>query len=137
METWQIAAIIGTIIFIIAGALPLISILGIYGLSLFDLYGYLLGGAAGPVSAGSYGILLTVILYPITIILGFVSIIKHKLAIIAGILGIICWIGAILTVSEATALAGGLVQYGYGIYVGFVGAVILLVTHFIKPKAAT
>ncbi|MEM3581335.1 MAG: hypothetical protein QXQ64_08790 [Candidatus Bathyarchaeia archaeon] len=130
MEKWQITAILGTIIFLIAGFLPLASFLGIVaGGSLIDLYSAALGGGAAPASA-----LLVMILYPITVILGFVSIIKHKLAIIAGILGIICWIGAILFINE---ISGGVLGYGYGIYVGFIGAIILLVTYFIKPKAAT
>ncbi|MEM3565999.1 MAG: hypothetical protein QXK18_03905 [Candidatus Bathyarchaeia archaeon] len=132
MEKWQITAILGTIIFLIAGALPLVA-----GVSLFDAYGAVLSGAGAggiPISTASVGILLTIILYPITVILGFVSIIKRKLAIIAGILGIICWIGAILFINE---ISGGVLGYGYGIYVGFIGAIILLVTYFIKPKAAT
>ena len=142
MEKFQITAIIGTIIFLIAGALPILSVFGFFSFSLFDLYNAVFsatGAGAGGVSitTGSVGLMLTLILYPITIILGFVSVVKHKLSIIAGILGIICWIGAILAVNELIAIGGGLVQYGYGIWVGFIGAIILLITYFIKPPAAT
>lgn len=122
----------------VSGALPVISIslfdLSVY-ISLFHMYSLLIqGGEASSgeivVTAGAVGALLTVILYPITVLLGFVSIIKQKIAIIAGILGIICWVGWLMALNEF-----GAVQYaGLGVYIGFVGAIILLIAFFIKPK---
>jgi hypothetical protein len=132
MEKWQISAVIGTIIFLAAGFLPLISfsILGVsFSFSLIDMYGALGGAMAAGATIGFDLFLLTMILYPITIILGFASIIKPVLATIAGILGIICWIGAMLTISVYSM---GMLQYGIGVYVGLLGAIILLATRFIK-----
>ncbi len=85
--------------------------------------------------ASAIGLLLTLILYPVTVILGFVSIAKQRVSLAAGIVGIICWAGAVIMVTGLQSLSGiaaGLIQYGNGIFVGFIGAIILLVTHFLK-----
>jgi hypothetical protein len=129
MEKWQISAVVGTIVFLVAGFLPLISVFGIASISLIDIYGAFGGAMAAGIAIGFDLFLLTMILYPITIILGFASIIKPILATIAGILGIICWIVAMFTISLYSM---GMLQYGIGVYVGLLGAIILLATRFIK-----
>jgi hypothetical protein len=139
LEYGEIAASIGTIIFLVSAFLPLITItvLGTTAsISIIDLYSALTN--AGDQTARditvlirSYGILLTVLLYPVTVILGFVSIAKRKAAFAAGTLGIVCWLGSIIALSSLPAL-----QYtGLGIYVGFLGAIILLVVSALKPTA--
>ena len=141
LQYWKVAAFVGTIIFLVSVFLPFISV-PVVGttatISLLDLYSALT--QAGQQSAGNinvpvgvYGILLTIILYPITVILGFVSVFRRTLALAAGILGIICWIGAVVALSGLEAL-----QYmGIGIYVGVIGAIILLIAYALKPRAMT
>jgi len=142
-------------VFTLSAFLPLITA-GAFGfnvsVSLVDFYriiGYLTGQSGEsvpgwsstiPLPTNAYtaliGILLTLILYPITTILGFISIAKQRVSLAAGILGIVCWACGILTVASLQSLIGpfgSLVQYGVGIFVGFVGSVIFLVAHFLKP----
>jgi len=138
LADWKIVALIGTIIFLISGFLPLIS-LSLFDFSfyfsLFNVYTlFAQGGSTSSgeitVTAGAIGILLTIILYPLTVLLGFASIAKHKLTIVAGILGLICWIGWLTALNELS-----IAQYsGIGVYSGFIGAIILLVAFFIKPR---
>lgn len=139
MANWKVAVLIGTIIFFISGFLPLVS-LSLFDFSfyfsLFHAYTLIIQGGGSSssgeitITAGAIGILLTLILYPLTVLLGFVSIAKHKLAIVAGILGLLCWIGWLAALNEL-----GIIQYaGLGVYVGFIGAIILLAAFFIKPK---
>jgi hypothetical protein len=139
LNYWKVVAFIGTVIFLVSVFLPFISVteLGTTAtISLLDLYSALTQAgeqSAGNVSVpvGVYGILLTVILYPITVILGFVSVFRRTVALAAGIIGIICWIGAVIALSGLEAL-----QYtGIGIYVGFAGAIILLIAYALKPQA--
>jgi hypothetical protein len=139
LDYWKIAAFIGIIIFLVSAFLPLITVTVLdttVSIDLIDLYSALTNAGeqtAGDITvlSGLYGILLTILLYPVTVILGFVSIAKRKAALVAGILGIICWLGSIMALSSLQAL-----QYtGLGIYVGFIGAIILLVASALKPTA--
>jgi hypothetical protein len=137
LEKYKVAALIGTIIFFLSGVLPLISLSLFdfsYYFSLFETYGLVLQGGASSsgsftVTAGSAGILLTIILYPIALILGIVSIFKRKVAIGAGILGLMCWIGWVLALNELQAVS----YAGLALYVGFMGAIILLIASALKP----
>lgn len=154
MQFWKITALIGTLVFTFSAFLPLVTagILGFtFSVNLIDLYraiGYLVRQSGGSMPgtgstiplpteayASAIGLLLTLILYPVTVILGFVSIAKQRVSLAAGIVGIICWAGAVIMVTGLQSLSGiaaGLIQYGNGIFVGFIGAIILLVTHFLK-----
>jgi len=81
------------------------------------------------------GWLLAMILYPVTVVLGLASFLRRKLALFAGILGIICGIGEIMMISGLQSLLaefGGAIEYGYGIFVGFAGAIIMLAANYIK-----
>jgi hypothetical protein len=138
LESWKIAAFIGAILFLVSGLLPLISLSLFdfsYWLSLLNVYASLgqtveSGAGSVSVSAGSIGILLTIILYPIAVILGFVSVLKRGLALAAGILGIICWSGFLLALNELRFL-----QYiGLSVYLGFIGAIILIIAFALKPR---
>jgi hypothetical protein len=58
---------------------------------------------------------------------------KRSISLAAGILGIICWIGSIVTLSSLEAL-----QYaGLGIFVGIIGSIILMIAFLLKPRTAT
>lgn len=144
MEYYKVAALIGTIVFLLSAFLPIASnslfdfsstfnLIGVYG-----LLGQ--GGEAsgGPVSVAvtAYGILLTIILYPVAVILGIISIAKRKFSIAAGVLGIVCWVGALLMLSAVPLIDNPLQYTGLGVYIGFVGAIILAAAYFIKPGAA-
>jgi len=131
LDYWKIAVFVGTIIFLVSAFLPLITVTVLdttVSITLIDLYSALTNAGeqtARDITALSrlHGILLTIVLYPITMILGFVSIAKRRAALAAGILGIICWLGATMALSSLQAL-----QYtGLGIYMGLIGAIILLV----------
>jgi len=146
LETWQVVALIGAVIFLFAGFLPLISASAMFvtiSFSLVDMYRFITSPQPGTptppemtisIPTGAYMLILALILYPITIILGFLSIIKQKLSLIAGILGIICWIGGIWFVYDLNTLSLGVLNYGIGIFVGFVGAIILLAAFFVKRR---
>jgi len=122
MDYWKIVALVGTIIFLVSGFLPMISA-SEFSFSLFNLY-----TGSVTIDAGVIGILLTIILYPVAVILGFVSILKRKVAMVAGIVGLICWIGTLAYLAQANAVS----HAGVGIYVGIAGAVIIAVAYFLK-----
>jgi hypothetical protein len=163
METWRVIAVIGAVVFIFSVALPLISIqfIGTFSVSLLDLYSAIgRGGTTStpempseltqPFERIGIGLLLTVILFPVTAIIGLISVAtSRKLALAAGILGIICWLGSIWAILELKSMlaqqlfgqiAAEMIQFGNGIFVGILGALIMLVSYFIRPpqtKAAT
>lgn len=150
LEYWKISALIGAIIFLASGFLPFISYIsaggGVASSPLTDIYSGLgLGMDWGTVfsTLPMYGIgwLLAMILYPVTVVLGLASFLRRKLALFAGILGIICGIGEIMMISGLQSSAdvqsllaefGGAIGYGYGIFVGFAGAIIMLAANYIK-----
>jgi hypothetical protein len=124
MDYWKIVALVGTIIFLVSGFLPMISA-SEFSFSLFNLY-----TGSVTIDAGVIGILLTIILYPVAVILGFVSILKRKVAMVAGIVGLICWIGTLAYLAQANAVS----HAGVGIYVGIAGAVIITIAYFLKAS---
>jgi hypothetical protein len=148
LDYWKIAALIGTMVFLVSAFLPMTNV----GVNLVDLYRIIvsimaqgststdvasLGALPADIYVAAIGILLTIVLWPIALILGFVSIAKRRVALAAGTVGLICWIGAIMFVAVLQSYFGSdLLQYGTGIFVGFAGAVILLVAYFLKPTPA-
>lgn len=124
MDYWKIVALVGTIIFLVSGFLPMISA-SEFSFSLFNLY-----TGSVTIDAGVIGILLTIILYPVAVILGFVSILKRKVAMVAGIVGLICWIGTLAYLAQANSVS----LAGVGIYVGIAGAVIMAIAYFLKAS---
>jgi hypothetical protein len=135
----RIAALVGTIIFLVSAFLPLIIVPG-FSWSLVDEYQNI-GSmdwysffASYPVSA--LGLLLLVILWPLAMGLCVASIFRRKIGLVAGVVGIVCWVGAVMYVMGVNP-ASGFVQYGAGIFVGFAGAIILLVAYYVKPKLGT
>jgi len=129
MEYWKIIAAVGTLVFLASGFLPLFgtynglvneyqSLTSLDWASMFTNY---------PVVA--LGLLLLEILWPIALILCIVSIFRRKTALVAGIVGIVCWAGAVMV---ASGWPLGSLQYGAGVFAGFAGAIILIVAHYIK-----
>jgi hypothetical protein len=131
---WRIMALIGAILFAVSGFLPIFVGSGARGI----VYEYQYVGSedwsGGFASYPAYtlGFLLLVVLWPIALVLGIVSILKRKIALAAGILGIICWAGGVMYDSAGPEW----IQYGAGIYVGLVAAVLLVVAYCLKPKQA-
>jgi hypothetical protein len=94
------------------------------------------------------GLLITAILFPITVIAGFISLATSpKLTIVAGVLGIICWLGSLSAVLQLKSIiaetgapfgvmAASVIQIGYGVYIGILGAIILLVSYFVATSEA-
>jgi hypothetical protein len=131
---WRIMALIGVIMFAVSGFLPIL-VGGTRGIVPYYQY---VGSEDWSGSFASYpvatlGLLLLVILWPIALVLGILSILKRKIALVAGIFGIICWAGGVM---YDTASPEGWIQYGAGVYVGFVAAALLLVAYYLKPKQA-
>lgn len=150
LENWKIIALIGAIVFLASAFLPLLAA-GSLGVSLVDFYsliGWVLGQSeassgifSGPINLSAeatvavIGMLLTLILYPITVVLGFLSFLKRKVALVAGTLGIICWVGATVFIVGIQSMIGTFAEplgYGVGIFVGLIGAIILLLAFFLK-----
>jgi len=151
MKTWRIVALIGTLVFIFAAPLPLISVFGeTLSMSLIDVYSLL--GQPAPTQGGDsqwssaltgigVALMLTIILFPVTLILGLISVATSpKLAIVSGVLGVICWSGSVFAVLQLKALiasypggqlAASLIQIGFGVYVGILGALMLLASYFV------
>ena len=147
-ETWRIIAAIGAVVFIFSAILPLISIqfIGTFSISLLDLYSAIghWGATSTPeipselTGPSGIGLLMTIILFPITAIIGFIAAAtSRKLAFAAGILGIICWSGSVWTILEiksfTPSFAATMIQFGNGIIVGIFGALIMLVSCFVRP----
>ncbi len=129
----KIVASIGAILFLLSGVLPLISDTFF---SLFNLYASIWQLQQGPgqvtINVETIGILLTIILYPVAVILGFVSIGKRRMAMVAGILGLTCWFGTLTYLASL-----GFVSYaGFGVYMGIVGAIFMVIAYFLKPSSA-
>jgi len=117
LEYWKIVALVGAVIFGVSVFLPVYSALG-FSRSLLDEYQDLgsidWGSAFSSYPASAVGLLLLAILWPIALVLCIVSIFKHRIALAAGVVGIICWIGAIMYIMGGPT--SGLVQYGAGIF---------------------
>lgn len=157
LKIWQILAFNATLALFFSGALPFVSIhfIGIFSMSLFDLYrGY---GVSIPESLPEFteefsavgaGLVLIAILFPISLIVGFASLrIGPKACLIAGSLGMICWSGSLLAIIQLKlsiaqsggplgGLVAGLIQIGYGIYSGILGSAILLISYFVAIHEA-
>lgn len=129
---WRIMALIGAIMFAVSGFLPIFVASGALGI----VYEYQYvgsedwSGSFASYPVGTLGLLLLVILWPIALVLSILSILKRKIALVAGIFGIICWAGGVMYDSAGSAW----IQYGAGVYVGFVAAALLLVAYYLKPK---
>lgn len=141
MDYWRIAVLIGIVIFLFSAFLPLVSY--IISFSLADYYGLQagiqqLGVDKWTMPKGLEGLFITMLLYPITLILGFVAIWKRSLALAAGSLGIVCWLSAFAAVSyfkiNTDPRFSLLIHYESGIFLGLIGAVILLMSFFLKPE---
>lgn len=131
LDTWRAMASIGTVIFLFSAFMPFIS--SIVSVSLMDYYYQLFGMQNLPTV---YGVLHTMILYPMTLALAFAGILKRRFAVVAGAVGVLCWIFALFSVSiyklnYNPSMWSGLIQYGSGIFIGLVGAIIILIAYFI------
>lgn len=154
LKIWQILGSIGILLFFFSAALPLVFIyfIGVFSINLVDLYRWF--GYGLPIfdptpewtqafSSVAAGFLLIAILFPTTIIVWFASFkIGPKACLIAGSLGMTCWLGSLFAIIQLKLLTaqlmgplGGLaadfIQIGYGVYVGILGSVILLVSYFV------
>jgi hypothetical protein len=146
MRFWQIVAIFGTVIFFFSGFLDLFSSF-FYAFSLLDFYEWEMGmkspfkpGLPSSLSA----IYLTMILYPVAIMLGVLLTVirKRSLALAAGSVGVVGWACALAAISNVRyAQIGGttitVAQYGIGIFVGLIGAGILLASGFLPSYMST
>ena len=139
LESFKIVALIGTLLFLFSAFLPLAShsLFDFAGsFSLLNVYSALgqsvsTAGGGGSLSAADIGVLMLIVLFPVALILGLVSIVKRKIALPAGILGILCWIGGLIVLNQFSILS----YAGLGVYLGLVGAIILAAAYFMKPSA--
>lgn len=136
MHYRRIVALIGTLIFSVSGIAPMVSdnlFNPTFSLNLFNLYSAVGQGwniiYSVTVDSATIGVLLTMVIYPIALVLGLVSIVKRRIAILAGTLGLVCWIGTLAYLAEVDFLS----YTGLGAYIGIAGAVIMATAYFIKP----
>lgn len=157
MKNWQILAFNGTLILLLSGALPLITIhfIGVFSLSLFDLYheiGFNFSISESPpeqakvFSSIETGLILIAILFPITLAIGFASLrLGPKACLVAGSVGMICWLGSAFTIIQLKllmaqsenplgGLAASFIEIGYGVYGGILGSTILLISYFVAKR---
>ena len=155
LRIWQMLTLIGVVVFGFSAVLPLISVHFImdFTTNLVDVYGWIgrgfpAGGEVMSILSNAFssiwiGLIVTVILFPITIIVAFASLkMGAKLCLIAGVLGIICWLGALFSVEQFKvmvaqsggpfgALIASWIQIGYSVYVGILGSVILVASYVV------
>ncbi len=157
VKIWQILAFNGSLILLLSGALPLISLhfIGTFTVSLFDLYRGLTFSiseyAAEWIEAFSSigaGIFVILILFPVALVFGFASLkFGSKGSLVAGVLGMICWFGALAAIlqlrlslaqsgSPLAGLAAGFIQVGYGVYGGIIGSAVLLASYGVSRLEA-
>jgi hypothetical protein len=137
LDYWKIIALVGTIIFLLSGFLPMIAdslFTPTASLNLFNLYAQIgqAQSTTGSVTldTATIGLILTIILWPITLVLGLISILRKKASVAAGILGLLCWIGTLIALAQYDAM-----QYaGIGVYIGIAGAIIIAAAYFIQPS---
>lgn len=143
LEYWKIIALVGTIVFLFSVFIPYASV-SAFGITVSRslVSEYQDAGRTEWMSlftnypAAAVGLLLLMMLWPIALILGILSIFKRKTTLIAGVVGIVCWVGAVVYISGLPA-TGYPLQYGAGMFTGFAGAIISLVAYYIKPTAST
>ena len=130
----------GTAIFLLSGFLPLFHAVRTY--NLIDLYELEWGWIGESLfwsglrnSEVLKWIYVSMILYPITLILSHFCIFICKLVYLPGISGVICWFSALATVTYYN-MAYGLpdFQYGIGIFVGIAGAILLVSGYYMKLR---
>lgn len=171
LNYWRFIALIGTILFIYSAFLPLISIqiwMTTSSISLIDFYSIIsIYARYGDITPQPWwptsqpwwpkelnlyflrigiGFFLTMVLFPLTTVFGFISLIDHKLALFTGIFGIICWSGSIWGIYELKSFIAqmplfgttilSMIQFGTGIFTGMLGAGILITSYFIGAHEA-
>jgi MFS family permease len=131
----MIIAFVGAILFLVSIFLPLISGGGV-SYNLIDIYSVLADSFQGISLAPTVpiGYLITAIFAPITLAIGFLSIVRSRLTRLAGILGIVSSAGLIMAVAGWRSYLGPSYgpNYGFGIWVGLAGAIILLISSYIS-----
>ena len=142
MDYWRIVALVRIATFSVSAFIPLVS--SLISLSLIDFYGLEIGIQKPPFGTWTMPndlamVFVTMFLYPITLILGFLTLLRRRLALAAGSVGIVCWLSAFLAVSNwklnySPQEFSMLIQYGAGIFFGLVGGVIILISFFLKPE---
>jgi len=163
LKIWHILALNGALVLLFSGAFPLISIhfIGVFTISFFDLYRWFGNGFSIPEFSSEWteafasvqvGLILAALLFPVALIAGFASLrIGPKACLIAGALGMACWLSSLFSVWQLKILMaqlggplGGLtasfVHVGYGVYVGVLGSALLITSYFVgvleKRKSA-
>ena len=171
MKYFRLVAAIGLGILVFTILMPWITVtfLGQFNISLLNLYNVVFNSFFSPSPSitpsspqsiisesmiGILGILITILVYPISLILGVVSLAKKKVTLFAGVAGIISGVSWIVGVEslktevtqEASQSAGGLggliaqaassmVTVGYGTYIAILGGVVILVAYFVKGES--
>jgi hypothetical protein len=170
LDYWRICASGGTIVFLVSLFLPWVSFAASYGgyggsydLTLVSTYSNLASAAGQGIPilrlivllfavapALAIGLIVLLALWPLAMILAVASVFNRLTALAAGILGIICWGGAVIFINGIQSNLASLpfeigsymnMQFGAGVFAGFGGAFMLLVARFFpsqgpRPQAA-
>jgi hypothetical protein len=137
----RIVALVGAILFVLSAALPIAA--NVFGsLNLFDIYSFFFEYSRNLsnllLTPAGFGLLLSLLFYPIGAILGFIGIVKRRIAWIAGFLALLSQVGTVLMVG--TSGEGGEIflqvmsmDVSFGVFIGFAGAIIILIAAKINP----
>ena len=116
LKMWQVLGLVGVLVFFFSAALPLVFIyfIGVFSLNLVDLYGWFGYGLSVFESGSKWtqafssvaaGFLLTAMLFPVTILVWFASFrIGARACLIAGSVGVVCWLGSFSAVVQLKLL---------------------------------
>lgn len=166
MKYFRLVAGVGLLIVVLALVMPWLTItfLGQFNITLADIYRFISSGQSTAPSdspqssitesmAGVIGILITILAYPISIVLGTASLATRKATPFAGIAGIISGVSWILGVESLKAVmvreasqAGGfggmmaatissIVTIGYGTYIAIIGGIVIFIAYFITSES--
>lgn len=131
LEYFKVTAFVGTVLFLVSGILPFITLTVLdtpVSVSLIDLYKTL-----GQNWQLRIGLVWAMVLYPVTLVLSFFSMFKRRVALIAGMLGLVCWICVLVALNTVPSM----LQFtGIGVYVGIIAAIVLSITFFIKSSTS-
>jgi low temperature requirement protein LtrA len=166
MQPFRLVAAVGAILFLLSAVMPWLTvnvpIIGQFSLTMADTYRFIAqqmqpqpklenpAEQVGRMVGSMLPILFSIILFPISALLGIASILARQAALAAGLLAIltgILWIAGIESLKsqiveqaslggvlgkQLASLLAAVIQIGYGVYVAIIAGIIMLIASSIK-----
>ena len=131
---------IGFILFMFASFLSLINNSGGKTFSILNFYtSYVSTGRIPPLNAerplADYWLLLAMVLYPIALCLSYISLFRARMMLFAGNVGLLTWIAYVVAVSVASSPWSVTALVGPAVYVGIIGAAMLVTAYYLRRKS--